>query len=273
MPSEASLETIVLEKAPRSVRILNIMNKMLSTPERIARNTHRLPKMHELLTQEYELLTKKTESLSAELTTKDLELTQAKEESFIDSLTGARNQRAYQKDGIEQLDQAKRLGEGLTIIYFDLDHFKRINDRYGHPVGDYVLKTFTKAAQESLRIGASFYRIGGEEFAIIARTKNNEAPMAAQTIAERVQERYAELMGTEDIPQEIINDLNKPTFSASAGFACYSKDVQHVLNYASKPTEELFKILYTKADKNLYHAKNTNRGSIIGTDLIVEFAA
>lgn len=265
MSMETNLENIVLHNTPRVFRILNIMNKMTCTPQNIARNMHRLPRIHELLSKEYE-------SLNAKLIETKEKLNYVEQESFTDQLTRAGNRRAYEVKGVEELQQAKRLGEGLTIVYFNLDHFKNINDTYGHPIGDYVLKTFTKAAQSSLRVGASLYRIGGEEFAIIARTKLSEAPIAAQTIAERVQDNYKELMIQTDIPKVIRDDINKPTFSVSAGFACYSQDVQHIFNYANIAAEELFKKLYTIADERLYHAKHTKRGSIVGIDYIPKAA-
>jgi diguanylate cyclase (GGDEF)-like protein len=99
-----------------------------------------------------------------------------------DALTQAYNKRFF----LEQLDSefafATRHNAALSLLMFDLDHFKRINDTYGHLAGDYVLAEFARAITPAIRQEDTFARYGGEEFVVISR---NDA-LAAEAFAERL---------------------------------------------------------------------------------------
>jgi len=99
-----------------------------------------------------------------------------------DALTQAYNKRFF----LEQLDSefafATRHNTALSLLMFDLDHFKRINDTYGHLAGDYVLAEFSRAIAPAIRQEDTFARYGGEEFVVISR---NDA-LAAEAFAERL---------------------------------------------------------------------------------------
>jgi diguanylate cyclase (GGDEF)-like protein len=87
--------------------------------------------------------------------------------SLIDPLTGLANRRAFFDETIRRLEKGSKDPRPLVAILFDLDRFKKINDRYGHSMGDLVLKIFAEKAKANLRPGDFLGRLGGEEFAAI----------------------------------------------------------------------------------------------------------
>ena len=91
--------------------------------------------------------------------------TQARAER--DALTGLYNRRRFEEDMERMFAQAQRDGRRLTLLYFDLDDFKDINDTYGHPSGDKVLKAIAQALTLQSRRNEILYRLGGDEFAIL----------------------------------------------------------------------------------------------------------
>ena len=94
-------------------------------------------------------------------------LYQAHEQAFIDPLTGVANRRAYDERIKLEFERWKRHKEPLALAVLDIDHFKNINDTYGHPVGDKVLRTICQLIDKKVRESDFFGRVGGEEFAII----------------------------------------------------------------------------------------------------------
>ncbi|MBI1205422.1 MAG: diguanylate cyclase [Rhodopseudomonas sp.] len=108
--------------------------------------------------------------------------------SLIDPLTGVANRRAF-IDGVNRRLARRDLADApVTVLLFDLDHFKRINDRLGHATGDVVLQLFAAIAAETLGPDALFGRIGGEEFAAMAPVGDLGEAVA---VAERVRRRFA----------------------------------------------------------------------------------
>lgn len=103
--------------------------------------------------------------------------------SNADALTGIYNRRFFMESAAKQMDRLTRASGESFIIMFDLDHFKKINDVYGHPVGDAVLKGIAARISDTLRSYDLFARYGGEEFIILA-TDIDEA--RALCLAERV---------------------------------------------------------------------------------------
>lgn len=85
----------------------------------------------------------------------------------IDGLTGTFNKRYFLETLERELNRAARYGRGMSLVLFDIDHFKKINDRYGHLAGDYVLRDLAALVNENIRRQDVFARYGGEEFAII----------------------------------------------------------------------------------------------------------
>ncbi|MDN3523274.1 sensor domain-containing diguanylate cyclase [Halomonas ramblicola] len=100
-----------------------------------------------------------------------------------DMLTGALNRRAFFEQGEAALARAGRLGQRLSLAMLDLDHFKYLNDTYGHPAGDLALQAFVRTCRDSLRPYDLIARIGGEEFSVMLL---DSTPEEAWTVLERL---------------------------------------------------------------------------------------
>jgi len=94
--------------------------------------------------------------------------------SVTDALTGIHNRRYFQERLKVELDRAQRDGLDLAVIMLDIDHFKRINDQYGHAVGDHVLRSLCQRIGQRLRRTDVFCRLGGEEFMVLCPGSNAE---------------------------------------------------------------------------------------------------
>ncbi|HUR15111.1 MAG TPA: GGDEF domain-containing protein [Mycobacteriales bacterium] len=105
-----------------------------------------------------------------------------------DALTGLKNRRAFEETLAVELERAARTGETVALVIGDLDHFKAINDDFGHPTGDEVLRRAAKAVEGAVRRVDVPFRIGGEEFAVIVPA--TDLP-SAHLLAERVREAVA----------------------------------------------------------------------------------
>ncbi|WP_139692028.1 GGDEF domain-containing protein [Sporolactobacillus terrae] len=104
-----------------------------------------------------------------------------------DGLKGIHNRRSFECRAQVQLEQTDHQDE-CALIYFDLDHFKRINDSYGHAAGDRALKMVAEACRHVLRKEDLFARIGGEEFAVfLANTSRNEAISIAERLRKQIE--------------------------------------------------------------------------------------
>ncbi len=106
-----------------------------------------------------------------------------------DALTGVANRRSFAEQALASLAECQREDLPLSLIFFDLDHFKSINDSDGHAIGDQVLQLFAEVAQHHLRQDDVIGRIGGEEFAVVLpRT----SPGTGYVIADRIRLAFAE---------------------------------------------------------------------------------
>lgn len=170
-------------------------------------------------------------------------LREQKEESerkaIIDELTGVYNRRYFEAKLEDELTLAKRFRTNLCLVIFDIDHFKKINDTYGHQAGDSILQELALTSKSLMSSVDSLCRYGGEEFAIILpETKIDQAIDLAEKLRSEVEEHVFY------VGDKIIN------VTISAGIAEY-------------PTHALLKHgLLEKADRALYYAKNTGRNNI-----------
>src|SRR5258707_4847302 len=105
----------------------------------------------------------------------------------MDPLTGMFNRRGFAEATSRVIEREATAGRPVTVLIFDIDHFKSINDRFGHPAGDEILKLFAAVVINSLRISDLSGRIGGEEFAALLNCSLEEAGV----VAERVRETFA----------------------------------------------------------------------------------
>ena len=156
--------------------------------------------------------------------------------AITDGLTGIFNHRHLQERLSQEFSRLERFTEPLSILILDIDHFKEINDTYGHPVGDSVLKGVVDVIKKTIRNIDIPARYGGEEFAVILL---GTGAHGALNIAERL--RKAVMNRT----FSAVNQTFKVT--VSIGISTCPND--------GKRKEEIIE----KADKALYHAKNSGR--------------
>ncbi|MEY2989050.1 MAG: hypothetical protein RJB13_2571 [Pseudomonadota bacterium] len=164
--------------------------------------------------------------------------------SLIDALTGVANRRAFEQNLDQEFKRAKRSKKSLSVILFDVDFFKKYNDRYGHPAGDLCLKRLAQEVQATIkRPGDMLARYGGEEFAIILPETDLQG---ASIIAERV------LKGVRDLGMSHEDNNHGQIITVSIGLVAYDCYEQGV------DSTELIK----RADKALYKAKSEGRNRI-----------
>ncbi len=161
--------------------------------------------------------------------------------SSRDALTGLANRRAFDLALAREIDRVARSGEPALLLTLDIDHFKRVNDSWGHAAGDTVLKLVAAALIDSVRPMDLVARIGGEEFAIILPNCGNAF---GETVAERVR-RGVERMPVAISPGRQIN----VTISIGGAFA-----PQWV---RSTP-----KLWVERADQQLYRSKGQGRNVV-----------
>jgi diguanylate cyclase (GGDEF)-like protein len=107
-----------------------------------------------------------------------------------ESLTGCFNRRAFYELFPREVERARRLGQGVSLVFLDIDHFKSINDRYGHETGDRVLQQLASRLRVLIRETDLLFRWGGEEFVILLpHSASAEAPMLAERLRAAVGER------------------------------------------------------------------------------------
>jgi len=107
-----------------------------------------------------------------------------------ESLTGCFNRRAFYELFPREVERARRLGQGVAIVFIDIDHFKQINDRYGHETGDRVLQQLSSRLRGIIRETDLLFRWGGEEFVVLMpHTVPGEAPVLGERIRAAVAER------------------------------------------------------------------------------------
>lgn len=106
-----------------------------------------------------------------------------------DPLTGSFNRRAFYPLFQKESDRSRRLGLGLAVIFFDIDHFKRLNDAHGHETGDRVLEQLARRVQHTLREHDLLFRWGGEEFLVLLPHSSGHD---AAAVAERIRAAVAD---------------------------------------------------------------------------------
>lgn len=158
-----------------------------------------------------------------------------------DPLTGALNRRAFFKYSHPVLSDMGRSNEQLALCLLDLDHFKQVNDTYGHAVGDRALERFAEITRQAIREGDIFARHGGEEFVILMRR-------CSETQARQIVERLQTLWSEESILA--ADEAIKVTFSAG---------VSHI----SGPVKTEMDTLLEAADNALYRAKDNGRNQAV----------
>lgn len=166
---------------------------------------------------------------------------------ITDALTGLHNRRYFEQRCPIEVGEAQRHGHGLACLFLDVDHFKRINDSHGHPVGDEVLRQVGQRIRQQLRAGDTIARYGGEEFVVLLpRCPDEHALETAERIRRALCETCVELPGGIQLPVTL-----------SAGLSLLS----HLLPSSQLPA--LAASLVAAADAALYGAKAQGRNRIV----------
>jgi diguanylate cyclase (GGDEF)-like protein len=164
-------------------------------------------------------------------------VTAHKTAASMDPLTGMFNRRGFAEATSRVIEREAHSGRPVTVMIFDIDHFKSINDRFGHPAGDEILKLFSAVVVNTLRISDLSGRIGGEEFAALLPCSLEEAVVAA----ERVREAF-EASG-------IVDETGPVDTTVSIGVA-------------GGPAGTELEVLLAAADTALYQAKRSGRNRV-----------
>ena len=156
-----------------------------------------------------------------------------------DSLTGANNRRHFTSRGAEEFARSKRYTTPTTMLTLDIDHFKRVNDTYGHPAGDEVLKSLVTICRATLRTTDIFSRMGGEEFAaLLPETGLEDGVKTAERLRKAV-----------EVTRVMVED-EMIQYTISLGVS--------ELQAGDKSLEDLMR----RADRALYMAKDAGRNRV-----------
>ncbi len=155
----------------------------------------------------------------------------------IDPLSGMLNRRGFSEACARVIEREATAGRPVTVMIFDLDHFKSINDRFGHPAGDEILKLFSAVVINNLRISDLSGRIGGEEFAALLPCSLEEGVL----VAERVREAF-----------------ENSNITCEEG----AVDTTVSIGVAGGPAGTELEVLLASADTALYQAKRGGRNRV-----------
>ncbi|MFB6359552.1 MAG: GGDEF domain-containing protein, partial [Thiohalorhabdaceae bacterium] len=153
-----------------------------------------------------------------------------------DQLTGVYNRHHFELVLEQEMERSRRYGGPFALVMFDIDHFKAVNDWYGHTVGDEVLIELTRLIQESLRKSDILARWGGEEFMVLLPETSREG---AETVAEQLRAKVAQTQ-----------------FPGAGGITLSAG----IAEYRAVETQ---KVLTKRADEALYRAKELGRNRLV----------
>lgn len=181
----------------------------------------------------------KSRAITFDLTTRVELERQLVEQARTDFITGLSNRRYFFELANREMERSQRFGNPLSLLMFDVDHFKRVNDTYGHEIGDMVLKHIADACRDTLRKIDSAARIGGEEFAVLLpETNGDEALEVAERLRKTIERGHLAL------------GIGKIRSTVSIGISSWHGDHDH------------FDAMLRRADKAMYRAKGDGRNCV-----------
>ncbi len=160
--------------------------------------------------------------------------------ALFDELTGLMNRRSMNELLAKECLRSDRSGRTFTVALLDIDHFKKINDNYGHRAGDIALKSFAETAEQAIRATDKIARWGGEEFLLIL--PETEPPSCVMSCLNRMRERITAI--------EINHEGQQFSFTVSIGFS-------------TRRDNELIEHTIDRADQALYSAKQSGRDRVV----------
>jgi diguanylate cyclase len=187
-------------------------------------------------------MTDRIRVMEIEATTFRNHLEEQRERALIDTLTGLPNRAGLEKRMEEEYERWQRYGGELLLVMLDVDHFKRVNDQFGHLSGDKVLRLIAQQLSRRLRKSDFIGRFGGEEFVILMPGTTVEK---AATVLEELRN------GIENSPFHFKNE--RVTITISIGFTDFRQD-------------DTLDQVFERADKAMYRAKGDGRNQVMQAD-------
>jgi diguanylate cyclase len=225
-----------LEQVDDLAAVRNVVDFLINTTREILRSSNHLENRLFEATIEADTLRQKMASL--------------KTKALTDALTGLVNRWGLEKLLVQEISQAKETGKELSIIMADIDHFKEINDTFGHLVGDNVIKMFAATLTDFVKGRDLVVRYGGEEFLIVLP----DTPLAGAVTLSRKMQSFLENMKWKR--KESGKVLGKVTLSF--GVAKY------------RPGESIEDFIH-RADRALYYSKQNGRNRVTSEDEVSSF--
>lgn len=190
---------------------------------------------HQAIEQRNNALLDKMSKMEAETNELQNKLTENRKKLLFDSLTGVGSRLSYDEQLEQELARWQRYGTSFSYVILDIDHFKKINDKFGHSAGDKALKITAKMMLSQIRKSDSIFRIGGEEFVLLLP---NTSVDKAEPLVNKLRETIAN--------SSIHCKQERVLLTLSAGIT-------------EPKTNDSVKSLYERADSGLYRAKNSGR--------------
>ena len=201
----------------------------------------------------------KNENGESVTTVKLRDITEYKRLTLRDRLTEALNRRFFDDQLPTEISTAKRHSRVLSLLFLDIDHFKKVNDTWGHSAGDYVLQEFVKIIEECIRPDDVLCRYGGEEFAVILpRTSTRRAHLVAERIRTAIEKStFLETYLEKHFPEENKAHRN---ITVSIGVSTFPNCLDD--------EEKAEQALVEKADQAMYISKRYRRNCVTEFDLL-----
>lgn len=230
--------------SPDKLRLLELLSAQIAVSIENARLYERLERMNLTLEQQVADRTRELEQKTQALTERTEALRAANAElkrlATTDALTGISNRRGFLDVAAKELERAGRYRRSLSLFVIDIDHFKQINDGYGHSAGDDALRQVAETIKAQIRSTDYLARIGGEEFAVILPETDLDA---AIYLAERIRAAVA--------AAEVVTGQYRFTLTISVGLA--------VIGPNDVTTDQML----ARADQALYRAKGKGRNCVV----------
>ena len=225
-----------LNKFSNDVDAANDANEIRALIVQLLEETHRREESTKQMQESLATMADEMKNLRAEIARLNSEAT-------TDALTKVHNRRAFDMDIAQSISSSKMDNRPLCMLLLDIDHFKQFNDKFGHMIGDKVLRFVATLLKKSIKGSDMVARFGGEEFAILLPETDYQGAM---TVAENIRDKLAK-----QTLSDSAEKMQLGTITVSVGTACY---------HFGEEAEELIH----RADRCMYEAKRQGRNRVVG---------